>query len=82
MWREPDPRRGVIVAIRTGYRALSQNTTELRLDCLAKAQSAQGRRFKSADEEIRLAYENLAKCWASVAGSIPETDEEQPLYRQ
>jgi len=57
---------------------LNQTTAELRLDCLAKAQSAEGRRFKTADEEIRRAYENLAKCWAKLAGSIPATDEKQP----
>ena len=61
-----------------GYRAVSQTYTELRSDCLAKAQSAEGRRFKAADEEIRLAYGKLAKCWARLAGSIPATDEKQP----
>jgi hypothetical protein len=45
---------------------------------LAKAQSAEGRRFKAADEEIRLAYGKLAKCWARLAGSIPAMDEKQP----
>jgi ferric-dicitrate binding protein FerR (iron transport regulator) len=57
---------------------LSHNTVELRSNCLAKAQSAEGRRFKAADEEIRLAYEKLAKCWAKLAVSIPAMDQQQP----
>ena len=57
---------------------MSQTYTELRSNCLAKAQSAEGRRFKAADEEIRLAYEKLAKCWAKLAGSIPATDQKLP----
>jgi hypothetical protein len=45
---------------------------------LAKAQLAEGHRFKAVDQEIRLAYEKLAKSWAKLAGSIPATDEKQP----
>jgi hypothetical protein len=57
---------------------LSQTYTELRSDCLAKARSAEGRRAKTADEEIWRAYDRLAKSWAKLAGSIPGADEKQP----
>jgi hypothetical protein len=45
---------------------------------MAKAQSAEGRRSKTNDEEIRQAYANLAKSWVRLADSIPATDDKQP----
>jgi len=57
---------------------MNQTATERRAGFMAKAQSAEGRRFKTADEEIRRAYAVLAKSWADLADSIPATAEEQP----
>jgi hypothetical protein len=57
---------------------LNQTATEGRANCLAKAQSAEGRRSKSADEEIRQAYANLARSWAELADSISNIDEKRP----
>jgi hypothetical protein len=45
---------------------------------MAKAQSAEGRRSKTADEVIRQAYADLAKSWVALANRIPATDETQP----
>jgi hypothetical protein len=56
---------------------LNQTAIERRAGCLAKAQSAEGCRSKTTDEEIRQAYAHLAKSWVSLADSIPTTDEEQ-----
>jgi len=57
---------------------VNQTATERRAGCLAKAQSAEGWRSRTADEEIRQAYASLAKSWAELAESIPATDEKQP----
>ena len=61
-----------------GETSLNQTATECRAGCLAKAQSAEDRRSRTADEDIRQAYASLAKSWAELAESIPATDEKQP----
>ena len=55
--------------------AVNQTASECRTGCLAKAQSAEGCRSKTTDDEIRQAYAILAKSWAELANSIPATDE-------
>ena len=58
--------------------SLNQTATECRAGCLAQAQSAEGRRSRTLDEDIRQAYANLAKSWAELAESIPAPHEKQP----
>ena len=57
---------------------LNQTATDFRAGCLARAQSAEGCRSRTANEEIRQAYASLAKSWAELAQSIPAADEKQP----
>jgi hypothetical protein len=75
---EPDSAAGVNIWNLAGYFTVNQTATEQRAGCLAKAQSADGRRSKTADEAIRQAYADLAKSWVALAESIPTKDETQP----
>lgn len=75
---EPVWRDGVNIRIPSGEFAMDQTLAERRAGCLAKAQSAEGCRFKTADEDIRQAYANLAKSWVNLADSIPAVGEKQP----
>ena len=78
MSAEPDSGAGVNIWNPGWGFAVNQTATERRAGCLAKAQSAEGCRSKTADEEIRSAYANLAKSWVDLADSIPATGEKLP----
>lgn len=78
MSAEPDSVAGVNFWISDWVIAVNQTATERRAGFLAKAQSAEGCRAKTADEDIRSAYANLAKSWVDLADSIAATVEKQP----
>ena len=78
MSAEPDSGTGVNIWISDWGIAVNQTAAERRAGCLAKAQSAEGCRSKTTDEDIRSAYAHLAKSWADLADRIATMGEKQP----